>query len=189
MDTAEFESAMGGGMDSEEEEAEEVTEGFKDVKQEAEDKRARDARMGRDKRADDRRADDRRADDKRADDRRADDGDASHAMDEASIEKRVTERLKSKFDAARDVKPWVGEVDPMAFDSGEAIYRHALKARGHKRWNTAHAEALRDLLDTYPKQGMRPVERSADPKYAMDESRRSDAIKLAPGLASIRIGV
>ena len=77
----------------------------------------------------------------------------------------------------------------MAFDSGEAIYRHALKARGHKRWNTAHAEALRDLLDTYPKQGMRPVERSADPKYAMDESRRSDAIKLAPGLANIRIGV
>jgi hypothetical protein len=184
MDTAEFESAMGGGMDSEEEEAEEVTEGFKDVKQEAEDRRARDARMGRDKRADDRRADDRRADD-----RRADDGDAHHAMDEASIEKRVTEKLKSKFDAARDVKPWVGEVDPMAFDSGEAIYRHALKARGHKRWNTAHAEALRDLLDTYPKQGMRPVERSADPKYAMDESRRADAVKLAPGLANIRIGV
>jgi hypothetical protein len=188
--SAEFMEHMGKPpAQDEEEEPEEVTEGFRHVEQHAEDRpRGRDKRAD-DKRADDRRADDRRADDRRADDRRADDTDAHHAMDEASIEKRVTEKLKSKFDAARDVKPWVGEVDPMAFDSGEAIYRHALKARGHKRWNTAHAEALRDLLDTYPKQGMRPVERAADPKYAMDESRRADAVKLAPGLANIRIGV
>jgi len=189
--TEEFMEHMGKpeGQDGEEEEPEEVTEGFKDVVQHAEDRpRAKDMRRADDRRADDRRADDRRADDRRADDRRADDNE--HAMDEASIEKRVTERLKAKFDAAREVKPWVGEVDPMAFDSGEAIYRHALKARGHKRWNTAHSEALRDLLDTFPKAGARPVERRADdPRFAMDSSRRADAEKIAPGLKNIRIGV
>jgi hypothetical protein len=178
MDTAEFESAMGGGMDSEEEEAEEVTEGKKDITQRAEDKTARDKRMGRDKRAHDRDAEEDRAEDK------------EHAMDAATIEKTITGKLNAKFSAAREVKPWVGEVDPMAFDSAEAIFRHALKARGHKKWNTLHADALRDMLETYPKQGMRPVERTAaDPKFAMDESRRADAIKLAPGLANIRIGV
>lgn len=185
MDTAEFESAMGGGMDSEEEEPEEVTEGKKDIPQRAEDKTARDKRMGRDKRAHDRDADEDRAEDK------------EHAMDADSINKRIDvavraegQKLKDKFDAARDVKPWVGDVDPMAFDSAESVFRHALKARGHKRWNTMHVDALRDMLETYPKQGMRPVERTAaDPKFAMDESRRADAIKIAPGLANIRIGV
>ena len=185
MDTAEFESAMGGGMDSEEEEPEEVTEGKRNVEQRAEDKTARDKRMGRDKRAHDREAEEDRAEDK------------EHAMDADSINKRIDvavraegQKLKDKFDAARDVKAWVGEVDPMAFDSAESVFRHALKARGHKRWNTMHADALRDMLETYPKQGMRPVERqSADPKFAMDESRRADAIKIAPGLAKIHIGV
>ncbi len=110
-------------------------------------------------------------------------------MDAATLKKQITDELKAKFDAARAVKPWVGEVDPMAFDTAEHVYRHALKARGHKRWNTMHADALADMLETFPKQGMRPVERSADPKYAMDESRRADAVKLAPGLANIRIGV
>lgn len=186
MDTGEFESAMGGGMDSEEEEPEEVTEGKRNVVQEAEDKAARD-KAAKDKAARDSR---RAADTECADDK-------EHAMDAESINKRIDvavraegQKLKDKFDAARDVKAWVGEVDPMAFDSAESVFRHALKARGHKRWNTMHADALRDMLETYPKQGMRPVERTAaDPKFAMDESRRADAIKIAPGLANIRIGV
>jgi len=190
MDTAEFESAMG-GMDAEEEEPEEVTQGFKNVEQEAEDRRARDARMGRDRRADDRRADDRRADDKRADDRRADDGDKAHAMDAATIEKNITEKLKAKFAAGERAREYIGQIDPMAFDSAEEIDRHVLKVKGYKRWNTVHVDAIPDVFGTIPKIGMRPVERQMahDSKFGADETRRADAVKLAPGLANIRIGV
>jgi hypothetical protein len=197
-------------QDAEEEEPEEVTEGFKNVEQHAEDRpRARDARArdgydrraddrrADDRRADDRRADDRRADDRRADDRRADDGDAHHAMDEDSINRRIAEavkgqeqKLKAKFAAAERAREYIGQVDPMAFDTGEAIDRHVLKVKGYKRWNTVHVDAIPDVMGTITKIGMRPVERMAqDSKFGIDETRRADACKLAPGLANIRIGV
>jgi len=191
--SAEFAEHMGKppAQDAEEEEPEEVTEGFKNVEQHAEDRpRGRDMRRADDRRADDRRADDRRADDRRADDRRADDGDAHHAMDAATIEKNITEKLKAKFAAAERAREYIGQVDPMAFDTGEAIDRHVLKVKGYKRWNTVHVDAIPDVMGTIPKIGMRPVERMAqDSKFGIDETRRADAVKLAPGLANIRIGV
>jgi hypothetical protein len=193
--SAEFAEHMGKppAQDSEEEEPEEVTQGHKNVVQHAEDRPpARDMR-----RADDRRADDRRADDRRADDRRADDGDAHHAMDSESINKRIDDavrareqNLKARFAAAENAKKWIGAVDPMAFDSDVAIKQHVLKTRGYKRWNTIHPDAMDDVLATIPQIGMRPVERMAqDSKFGIDETRRADAVKLAPGLANIRIGV
>jgi hypothetical protein len=184
--SAEFAEHMGKPpAQDEEEEPEEVTEGFKNVEQHAEDRP-----RGRDRRADDRRADDRRADDRRADDRRADDGDAHHAMDAATLKKQITDELKAKFAAAERARLYIGQIDPMAFDSAEAIDRHVLQAKGYKRAKTVHVDAIPDILETLPKLGMRPVERMAhDSKFGIDETRRADAVKLAPGLANIRIGV
>ena len=112
-------------------------------------------------------------------------------MDAATIEKNITEKLKAKFAAAERSREYVGRIDPMAFDSAEAIDRHVLKSKGYKKWNTVHVEAIPDILDTIPKIGMRPTERAMahDSKFGADETRRADAVKIAPGLAYIRIGV
>ena len=150
--------------DSEEEESEEVNEGKKDVKQEAEDK-AKDKAMDK------------------------------HAMDAAlkvvreETEKSVHGRMKSLFEAAKEVKPYIGEIDPMAFDSGEAIQRHALKALGRKDADTLPSGALSTILELLPKAGARPVDRQRSTEMAMDQSTRAGAVALAPGLSRITIGV
>lgn len=48
----------------------------------------------------------------------------------ANVEKQVAGRFRAKEQAAQDVKPLVGVVSVMAFDSAEGIYGYALEKRG-----------------------------------------------------------
>ena len=159
--------------DSEEEEAEEVNEGKKDVKQ-SEDKKAKDS--------------------KKADDKAMD----KHAMDEAiaaqvdkaaaALEKSIEAKYRDRYAAAEMVRPYIGEVSPMAFDSGDAIKVHALEKLGVKDVGDLSGKALDKILGYQQKAGARPVERSHAP-LAMDEGTKSAALKIAPGLAKQSIGV
>lgn len=160
--------------DSEEEEPEEVNEGKKDVKQ------------SEDKKAMDKKAKDESEEEKKAEDK--------HAMDEAikasgaAIEKAVTTKIQGLYAAADAVRPYIGEVSPMAFDSGDAIKVHALEKLGVKEASKLSGAALDVVLGYQQKAGARPVERTK-PDLAMDSSAKADALKYAPGLAKQAIGV
>ncbi|BBR04682.1 MULTISPECIES: DUF2213 domain-containing protein [Klebsiella pneumoniae complex] len=52
------------------------------------------------------------------------------AMDANTIRQQITAEFKSKNEASRKVRELIGEVDPMAFDSANDIYAHALKQKG-----------------------------------------------------------
>jgi hypothetical protein len=64
---------------------------------------------------------------------------------EDSVEKRVMEKYQRMMTAANDVRPLVGVISPMTFDSVEAIYSHALEKLGRKPV-TKDAAALRELV-------------------------------------------
>lgn len=49
---------------------------------------------------------------------------------DAAIAARVEARIAEKVTASRDVRPFVGDVDPLAFDSAADIYKAALKTVG-----------------------------------------------------------
>jgi len=157
--------------DSEEEEPEEVNEGKRDVKQ---------------------------TDDKKAKDSDEDDEDGAmdkHAMDEAirasgkAVEKAVTSKFKGLYEAAEFVAPYIGKVDPMAFDSGEDIIVHANEKMGVKDAKLiGGGPAGRAVLGYQRKAGAHPVEHTSAKSMTMDEGTRADATKYAPGLAKITIG-
>lgn len=162
--------------DSEEEEPEEVNEGKKEVDQ-TEDKKG-----ARDKKAKDSKEDDDKAMDKQA-------------MDEA-IETRVDARVKEaqtnlrdRFAAARLVERIIGQVDPMAFDSADAIKIHTCQKRGIKGAEHFNSAALDHIISGLPSAGARPIEHTGKPPMAMDSTTRADALKYAPGLAKVTIGV
>ena len=73
-------------------------------------------------------------------------------QDAASIRRSAVAEAKRQMralsDAARKVRPLCGEIDPLAFDSAQAIYRHALEAAGRdtRRYNPAAYEGMVDML-------------------------------------------
>lgn len=52
------------------------------------------------------------------------------AMDAASVQKATVNHMRSLYKACATVKPLVGEVDALAFDSAASVYRHALRKCG-----------------------------------------------------------
>lgn len=52
-------------------------------------------------------------------------------MDAKAIASEVRNGIKAQVNAARAVRPLIGEVDPMAFDSAADIYKKALELKGH----------------------------------------------------------
>jgi hypothetical protein len=54
--------------------------------------------------------------------------------------------FRGLYDAARKVRPLVGEIDAMAFDSAGSIYRYALKKSG-KATRVTDTTALADMVD------------------------------------------
>lgn len=103
-----------------------------------------------------------------------------------STEKRVIERERGIRTALHTVKPWIGELAPsLAFDSGEAVYRHALGALGVDGAKTLHHDALLPVLQAQPKPGAKP---NVDvPKLGMDAAAR-DSMKQIIGIDLDRIG-
>jgi hypothetical protein len=66
------------------------------------------------------------------------------AADAETITASIRAGLVGQFNAARDVRPLVGDLDAMAFDSAASIYAHALKLSGRET-KVADAAALKEM--------------------------------------------
>jgi hypothetical protein len=129
-------------------------------------------------------------DGKRMDDRgRAHD---SMAMDAAQVRAevergRVEERKLQQaiYDARVFVRPWVGELATIAFDSAEGVFEKALSLR-NVQTRGIHPSAFKALLQAQPKPDGAKVRQTQS--FASDGSSATAAAKYAPGVERIRIG-
>lgn len=87
------------------------------------------------------------------------------AMDAAMIAKTVRGQLSAQYRAATDVKSVLGNVDPMAYDSSDAIYLDAVKAMGVKNVPASSAKHVFAALQSV---------KTAAPSGAMDSAPKSD---------------
>lgn len=87
------------------------------------------------------------------------------AMDAAMIAKTVRGQLSAQYRAATDVKSVLGNVDPMAYDSADAIYLDAVKAMGVKNVPADAAKHVFAALQSV---------KTAVPSGAMDSATKSD---------------
>lgn len=105
------------------------------------------------------------------DEAKAEDEDAGEAkpeggaMDAAMIAKTVRGQLSAQYRAATDVKSVLGNVDPMAYDSADAIYLDAVKAMGVKNVPASAAKHVFAALQSV---------KTAGPSGAMDSAPKSD---------------
>lgn len=105
------------------------------------------------------------------DEAKAEDEDAGEAkpeggaMDAAMIAKTVRGQLSAQYRAATDVKSVLGNVDPMAYDSADAIYLDAVKAMGVKNVPASSAKHVFAALQSV---------KAAAPSGAMDSAPKSD---------------
>lgn len=105
------------------------------------------------------------------DEAKAEDEDAGEAkpeggaMDAAMIAKTVRGQLSAQYRAATDVKSVLGNVDPMAYDSADAIYLDAVKAMGVKNVPASSAKHVFAALQSV---------KTAAPSGAMDSAPKSD---------------
>lgn len=65
---------------------------------------------------------------------------------DAAIEKRVMAKINAKVRAAQEVRPLIGEVNPLAYDSAFGIYRDALKAHDIDAGKVTDLAALRQMV-------------------------------------------
>lgn len=86
------------------------------------------------------------------------------AMDAAMIAKTVRGQLSAQYRAATDVKSVLGNVDPMAYDSADAIYLDAVKAMGVKNVPASAAKHVFAALQSV---------KTAAPSGAMDSAPKS----------------
>lgn len=87
------------------------------------------------------------------------------ALDAAMIAKTVRGQLSAQYRAATDVKSVLGNVDPMAYDSADAIYLDAVKAMGVKNVPASAAKHVFAALQSV---------KTAAPSGAMDSAPKSD---------------
>ncbi|MDR2075634.1 MAG: DUF2213 domain-containing protein [Desulfovibrio sp.] len=66
------------------------------------------------------------------------------AADEKAVAARIRADFQAQIEAARDVRPLIGEVDPLAFDSAAGIYGKALELVG-KPTKLTDPRALKEL--------------------------------------------
>lgn len=113
--------------------------------------------------------------------------DAAIAAASTSTEKRVRAQMRSISDAHNDVKPYVGDITSMAFDSAEGVYRHALKMMQVEGADTIHESALKTILGMQPK----AVKRQGANTPAMDAlgGGGSNGGGAVPGIATRFPGV
>lgn len=137
--------------ESEAEEAKQETEGTRD-EEPAKPEGAEDA---------DEPKDEGKAEDEDAGEEKSEDG----AMDAAMIAKTVRGQLSAQYRAATDVKSVLGNVDPMAYDSADAIYLDAVKAMGVKNVPADAAKHVFAALQSV---------KTAAPSGAMDSALKSD---------------
>jgi hypothetical protein len=128
--------------------------------------------------------------------------DAKDAADKAARDNMVTKdemnksisaavnaaRLSDRqtFAALEEVRPYVGELKGMTFDSAEKVYSHALKTLGVKV-DGVHPSAFKTILDLQPKPGAKPVRQQAHDSAPGAEAV-SDFNTMYPGAAHIQAG-
>lgn len=66
------------------------------------------------------------------------------AMDAKAVAAAIRDGFKAQIEAARDVRPLIGDVDPLAFDSAAGIYGKALELIG-KPSKLTDPKALKEL--------------------------------------------
>ena len=66
------------------------------------------------------------------------------AMDANAVAANIRAGFKAQIEAARDVRPLIGDVDPLAFDSAAQIYGRALHLIG-KPSKLSDPKALKEL--------------------------------------------
>ena len=102
---------------------------------------------------------------------------------DAAIAKQVEAKINAKVRAARDVRPLIGEVDPLAFDSAAGIYRSALKAHGIDAGKVSDVTALRQMVQLA--QSAKPKESYPVVSALANDSKGKDDPNFA-GLGRIR---
>lgn len=106
------------------------------------------------------------------------------AMDANAVAAEIRDGFKAQIEAARDVKPLIGDIDPLAFDSAAGIYGKALELIG-KPSKLTDPKALKELcaLAADAKRGKNPYpvvsavlandsKGDADPNFANLDSIR-----------------
>lgn len=118
------------------------------------------------------------------------------AMDEAlkAQRKAIREEQQAIRVALEDVRPWVGQLPAtLAFDSAEAVHRHALKMMKVDNAESLHADALLPVLQVQRKPGSRDANtsfRKPEATLANDAKITTDLIsKYAPDIGNISVGV
>lgn len=72
-----------------------------------------------------------------------------YAEDSAAMVKKVEKSIEEKFAAAREIESAVGVVSPLAFDSADDIFAHALNQMGYPCENkNAAREVFRAIINT-----------------------------------------
>ncbi len=99
-----------------------------------------------------------------------------------ATEKRVRETQKSIHEAVAFVKPWVGDVSSLAFDSAEGVYRGALASLGVKAEDVTDPAALKHIVQAQPKPGAR--RQGAEP-IALDAAAATSFAERFPHAAHI----
>jgi hypothetical protein len=100
----------------------------------------------------------------------------SAAVNSARLNDRQT------FAALDEVRPYVGELKGMSFDSAEKVYSHALKTLGVKV-DGVHPSAFKTILDLQPKPGAKPAQQAHD--SAPGAEAVGDFNKMFPGAERI----
>lgn len=118
------------------------------------------------------------------------------AMDEAlkAQRKAIREEQQAIRVALEDVRPWVGQLPAtLAFDSAEAVHRHALKMMKVDNAESMHADALLSVLQVQRKPGSRDANtsfRKPEIALAKDAKITTDLLsKYAPDIGNISVGV
>ncbi len=90
-------------------------------------------------------------------------------MDANTVAAKVRAGFKAQIQAARDVRPLIGDVDPLAFDSAAQIYGRALTLIG-KPSRLKDPQALKELCAMAC-----DAKRSASPYPVLSAALASDA--------------
>lgn len=98
----------------------------------------------------------------------------------ADAKKDVRESIEGRFKAAEKVRPLVGAIDAMAFDSADSIFAHALKVGGMKP-EDHKPEAYSGIVEVMIATKANPVTHTAN-----DEKAAGELLTTFPALAAIR---
>lgn len=82
-----------------------------------------------------------------------------YAHDSAELVRKVERSISAKYEAAREIAPAVGNVNPMAFDSSDAIYAYALSEMGRP----VKKESARDVFCAIMETRRRTIANDAAP--------------------------